>query len=138
MISKWMTSFLGTIGTAAILLLGGIAYFIWRFNPEFSVPKIPSIPGRKQDATFSEVQLPPEPGIAEEPEEENNSGAKLLVDESLPTKNGLKKKGGVVVLPPVQPEEIIPFDIIEKEENTDPLDEPILEPAQKVGNTNVF
>lgn len=130
MISKWMTSFLGTIGTAAILLLGGIAYFIWRFNPEFSVPKIPSIPGRKQDATFSEVQLPPEPGIAEEPEEENNSGAKLLVDESLPTKNGLKKKGGVVVLPPVQPEEIIPFDIIEKEENTDPLDEPILEPAQ--------
>ena len=131
MISKWMTSFLGTIGTASILLLGGIAYFIWRFNPEFSVPKIPSLPTRKQDERISEVLLPPEQGMSEEMEDENNSGAKLLVDESLPTKNGLKKKGGVVVLPPVQPEEIIPFDIIEKEEenSTAPLEEPILEPV---------
>jgi S-DNA-T family DNA segregation ATPase FtsK/SpoIIIE len=131
MISKWMTSFLGTIGTAAILLLGGIAYFIWRFNPEFSVPKIPALPTRKQDEGISEVLLPPEQGMSEEMEDENNSGAKLLVDESLPTKNGLKKKGGVVVLPPVQPEEIIPFDIIEKEEenSTAPMDEPILEPV---------
>ena len=131
MISKWMTSFLGTIGTASILLLGGIAYFIWRFNPEFSVPKIPALPTRKQDEGISEVLLPPEQGMSEEMEDENNSGAKLLVDESLPTKNGLKKKGGVVVLPPVQPEEIIPFDIIEKEEenSTAPLEEPILEPV---------
>jgi S-DNA-T family DNA segregation ATPase FtsK/SpoIIIE len=131
MISKWMTSFLGTIGTASILLLGGIAYFIWRFNPEFSVPKIPALPTRKQDEGISEVLMPTEQGMSEEIEEENTSGAKLLVDESLPAKNGLKKKGGVVVLPPVQPEEIIPFDIIEKEEENSlaPLEEPTLEPA---------
>jgi S-DNA-T family DNA segregation ATPase FtsK/SpoIIIE len=131
MISKWMTSFLGTIGTASILLLGGIAYFIWRFNPEFSVPKIPALPTRKQDEGISEVLMPTEQFMSEEIEEENTSGAKLLVDESLPAKNGLKKKGGVVVLPPVQPEEIIPFDIIEKEEENSlaPLEEPTLEPA---------
>jgi DNA segregation ATPase FtsK/SpoIIIE, S-DNA-T family len=39
-ISDWLEKFLGTIGTAAVLMIGGFAYFIWRFNPVFSVPKI--------------------------------------------------------------------------------------------------
>jgi S-DNA-T family DNA segregation ATPase FtsK/SpoIIIE len=115
MISKWMTSFLGTIGTAAILLLGGVAYFIWRFNPQFDVPKIPKLPTRNQQSeSLNDIITPPLP--VDKEEEVENSGARLLVDETLASKNGLKKKGGVVVVPPVEEEEMIPFDIIEKEE----------------------
>ena len=39
LISEWLTRFLGIIGTAALLLVAGLAYFIWRFNPVFNVPK---------------------------------------------------------------------------------------------------
>lgn len=135
MISKWMTSFLGTIGTAAILLLGGIAYFIWRFNPQFDVPKIPKLPTRNQQPdSQNDTITPPQP--VEEEEEVENSGARLLVDETLASKNGLKKKGGVVVVPPVEEEEMIPFDIIEKEEEVvaeiTPEPEPEPEPVHEV------
>nr|WP_315824478.1 DNA translocase FtsK [Paraflavitalea speifideiaquila] len=41
MISDWLVSLIGKIGTAALLLVGGLAYFIWRFNPVFKVPGIP-------------------------------------------------------------------------------------------------
>ena len=139
MISKWMTSFLGTIGAAAILLLGGIAYFIWRFNPEFAVPKMPKLPTRNQDAeAVNENAIP---AVQEEVQEEN-SGARLMVEESLAAKNGLKKKGGAVVIPPTPEEEIIPFDIIEKEEEEitenipvsrpEPEQEPVPEPVVEV------
>ncbi len=33
MISDWLVSLMGKVGTAALLLVGGLACFIWRFNP---------------------------------------------------------------------------------------------------------
>lgn len=42
MISDWLTRLLGIIGTASLLLVIYLAYFIWRFNPVFRVPKLPS------------------------------------------------------------------------------------------------
>lgn len=39
MISNWLTGIFGTIGTAALLLVIGVAYFIWQFNPTFNIPK---------------------------------------------------------------------------------------------------
>jgi S-DNA-T family DNA segregation ATPase FtsK/SpoIIIE len=42
MIGDWLTRFLGWIGTAAVLFVAGLAYFIWRFNPVFKVPKLPA------------------------------------------------------------------------------------------------
>src|SRR3990170_8538339 len=39
LISQWLTRALGTIGTAAILFVAGLAYFIWRFNPVFKMPQ---------------------------------------------------------------------------------------------------
>ena len=39
MISNWLTGALGTIGTAAVLLVVGLGYFIWQFNPSFNLPK---------------------------------------------------------------------------------------------------
>ena len=39
MISAWLGNFLGTIGTAALLLVLGISYLIWQFNPSFNLPE---------------------------------------------------------------------------------------------------
>ena len=78
MISDWLTKILGWLGTAALLLVAGLAYFIWRFNPVFKVPDIK----RKERLA---------PAIDEEAEE---SGAKLFVDESFNAgKKGNSLKG---------------------------------------------
>ncbi|HMH32937.1 MAG TPA: DNA translocase FtsK 4TM domain-containing protein, partial [Puia sp.] len=50
MISDWLTKILGWVGTAALLLVGGLAYIIWRFNPAF---KMPSLPERKKQPIIS-------------------------------------------------------------------------------------
>lgn len=39
MISNWLINFLGTIGTAALLLVVGVSYLIWQFNPSFNLPR---------------------------------------------------------------------------------------------------
>ncbi len=38
MISNWLINFLGTVGTAALLLVVGASYLIWQFNPTFRMP----------------------------------------------------------------------------------------------------
>lgn len=38
MINNWLRAFLGTIGTAALLLVVGGSYLIWQFNPSFNMP----------------------------------------------------------------------------------------------------
>lgn len=38
MIGAWMGSFLGTVGTAVILLVVAVSYLIWQFNPTFRLP----------------------------------------------------------------------------------------------------
>jgi DNA segregation ATPase FtsK/SpoIIIE, S-DNA-T family len=106
MISSWMTSFLGTIGTGAILLAGSLAYFIWRFNPVINVPKIPSLPVRGKNAETATVPAAVE-SVSDEP--------KLFIDEATNKKNKPKKDGGVVVIPPLE--------LIEK--NSGPLPETI-------------
>ena len=39
MISSWLVNFLGTIGTASLLLVVGASYLIWQFNPTFHIPQ---------------------------------------------------------------------------------------------------
>ena len=39
LISQWLVRALGNFGTGALLFVCGLAFFIWRFNPVFSVPK---------------------------------------------------------------------------------------------------
>src|SRR5690606_33800124 len=38
MISDSLTGALGNVGTAALLLVVALAYFIWQFNPAFNLP----------------------------------------------------------------------------------------------------
>jgi DNA segregation ATPase FtsK/SpoIIIE, S-DNA-T family len=121
MVSDWLTHILGWIGTAALLLVSGLAFFIWRFNPVF---KMPSRPVKEKSAV-----LAPEPVevMEEEPEPKakGKKGAKLFVDESFSNKgNVLKEEHGVVALAPqpVQEEAPIEFTVTEREEAID--DEP--------------
>jgi DNA segregation ATPase FtsK/SpoIIIE, S-DNA-T family len=48
MISNWLIRFLGTIGTAALLLLLTLGYVIWQFNPAFNLPQ------KKQEPVLEE------------------------------------------------------------------------------------
>jgi DNA segregation ATPase FtsK/SpoIIIE, S-DNA-T family len=66
-LSEQLSAMLGTTGTALLLLVAGLAWVIWRFNPVFNVPKIPSVklPSLgKKDGTIAE-------------------GAQLSVDDSM-------------------------------------------------------
>ena len=117
MISDWLVRFLGWLGTAALLLVAGLAYFIWRFNPVFKMPALP-----RKDKGLAAVAVGEPKGNEGNKEME---GAKLFVDEGFSNGKGkgnsMKGKGGVVVIPPQSDEdEEIDFTIIEKE----PVEEP--------------
>ena len=110
MISDWLTRFLGWIGTAALLFVAGLAYFIWRFNPVFKMPARP----------VKEKGLVPEPVAVDAPEKtgKGKKGAKLFVDEefSHSTTNLLKDDSGVVAISPLVAEEPdIEFTVTERE-----------------------
>ncbi len=109
MVSEWLTRFLGLIGTAALLLVVALAYIIWRFNPVFTVPKLPQRkPADKQvmvDGNDDEVK------------------SKLFIET--PALNGkgnlLKSEGGMLVIA-AEHEDANPanhFTIIEKEAEKD-------------------
>ncbi|THU39925.1 DNA translocase FtsK [Niastella caeni] len=40
MCRDWLVRMIGSVGTAALLLVGGLAYIIWRFNPVFKAPAL--------------------------------------------------------------------------------------------------
>lgn len=127
--SKWLSGLLGTMGAAAVLLVAGFSYFIWRFNPTFVLPKRkPKIVDDSLDENGKEV--PVDNSFSDE--------AKLFTqtETGKPNKrNQLKHKGGVVVVPPAaavgdnDEEETGPLDLIEKEEI--PFAPPFKEPKKK-------
>jgi S-DNA-T family DNA segregation ATPase FtsK/SpoIIIE len=138
MISDWLTSFLGWIGTAALLLVAGLTYFIWRFNPVF---KVPSLPRKEKLATPVPEPLAPQapaPALEKpEPKEKGKKGAKLFVDDSLPllemtlTERDEPEEVPLTVVGPVaEAREAVEIEEIEPEETADDLDEePGEEPA---------
>jgi len=80
MCSSWLTGVIGWLGTAAVLVVAGLAYIIWRFNPVFKMPK---------------VAIPNE--VAAVPEEETT----LINEQEIKEirKNRLKKNNGVLSTP---------------------------------------
>ena len=111
---NWLNSLIGWLGTAAVLLVAGIAYFIWRFNPAVKMPV-------RKPAEVKEIISQDQPMIEEAIEE--------------PKKNKLKKNGTMLV-PPKNVEEI-PFDysIVEKEEMQEVT--PALDPLTTAGLNSV-
>src|SRR5947209_4271332 len=61
MISNWLIGFLGMIGTAALLLVVGISYLIWQFNPSFQVPEWKLRTASAEAATEQEDEEEPVP-----------------------------------------------------------------------------
>jgi S-DNA-T family DNA segregation ATPase FtsK/SpoIIIE len=118
-VSELLTAMLGNIGTAALLLVTGLAYVIWRFNPVFKVPKLPErkvAPGNES----TDVLL-----------NEDSTEARLYVQEATgngKTGNILKKGSGIIVIPPKNEENAgIDFKVIEKEPEAQNADNKVLD-----------
>jgi len=120
MISDWLVKFLGWIGTAALLLVAGLAYFIWRFNPVF---KVPSLPVRERKPAIAELEEEEEEVQEKEKSVPVKGGARLFVDEGFSSMKGnvLKEGSGIVAIAPEGPEEEEPeLTLVEKEEDEEP------------------
>ena len=94
--SGWLTGLLGTLGTTALLLAAGFAYFIWRFNPHFAF----SWPRRKQKLQETVKDIPVDNSFTDE-------ARSFVEDIEKPVReNKLKQRNsGVVVIQPDVPEE---------------------------------
>lgn len=107
LISQWLTRSLGKVGTAALLLVAGLAYFIWRFNPVFKVPSL-----KKTEQSPSEIVEP------------------LPVEEAaLPPSTARRNKlngDKLIVTPPKEEVSPIDFTTIER----DPVAEPFKSAAE--------
>ena len=107
MVSNWLTHFLGYLGTAVLLIVAGISYFIWRFNPVFRIPE------RKPKSTIP---------ITVDNEQQSETAD---VDEpAVPTRatakqNGLKKgaSGVMVIMPDSNRDQMPPLELIEKQQD---------------------
>ena len=93
MISNWLVNFLGTIGTAALLLVVGGSYLIWQFNPSFNVPIRQARPEGEEAEPLEDKAVDPE-----------TTGATLTINDRYSEKepvphspNLLKGEGQMVV-----------------------------------------
>src|SRR6478736_6022694 len=88
MVTTWLTHFLGFLGTAVLIIVAGLTYFIWRFNPVFNIPERKPKAKLSVDTAIMDSHLQGE--ITEEPE---------LATRPASKQNGLKKGGsGVMVI----------------------------------------
>jgi S-DNA-T family DNA segregation ATPase FtsK/SpoIIIE len=100
LIAGWLSNLLGAFGTAAVLVVAGLAYIIWRFNPAFNVPART----RSNEILNEEETQPQEAALFEQ----------LPVKES--RKNRLKKENGSVNTSPPEEELIVNnLTLVEKE-----------------------
>jgi S-DNA-T family DNA segregation ATPase FtsK/SpoIIIE len=133
MISDWLTRFLGWIGTAALLLVAGLAYLIWRFNPVFKVPSLPK--KEKLEAPLPEPVADPNAGQKPDQKEKGKKGAKLFVDESFGKKGNVLKEPEIefTVTEREEPEQV-PFSLVGQatlEEAEEMEDDPDEEPGEE-------
>lgn len=131
MINNWLVKMLGSVGTAAVLLAGGLAYIIWRFNPVFRMPSLPAKAPAKMDAAKLDIDdtlL----AAAETGEIPATSDETLTKAEKSNKKNKLKKEdAGALLVNPNQETEQDPlndFQVIEKDAPKEPVAEKVTEP----------
>ena len=130
MIADWLKKILGSVGTAALLLVVAVSYIIWQFNPAFNIPKRKIVEEEKPEADVTGEKVAPVVG-------------KTINDVYAENGNSLKTNGEKLVLSPTntsndQPE----FKLIEKDEKVEPVNEtvkektlpvpPVSEPIQTV------
>ncbi|HEY0750788.1 MAG TPA: DNA translocase FtsK, partial [Chitinophagaceae bacterium] len=81
MINDWLRGFLGTVGTAILLLVVGVSYLIWQFNPVFNLPQ------RSQSTPATEMEESGE----DESGEDKTHGPLLTVNDLYNEKGNLLK-----------------------------------------------
>ena len=111
MINSWLVSFLGWIGTGAVLLVLAVSYLIWQFNPTIKIPE------RKPKEFVSQYG------------EEATAGSVEIVDEPNPIekRNQLKGDGSLIINPPIE-EKGSSLEIIERDDEEALTDsEPIID-----------
>lgn len=135
MISDWLGRFIGSAGTASLLLVVGASYLIWQFNPTFKLPerKAKPLAAEAGDSPFLEEE--PEADALEEPVAAEPTGARLTIAGAFAEKafepaveepvaerpNQLKGEGEMNYVPAVNEHYGgVPFEIIEKEEDPEP------------------
>ena len=111
--SAWLTRFLGTLGTAVLLMVAGLAYIIWRFNPVFKLPE------RSRNLPSASPNENTDSGDAAT--DDSTGEPKRYIHSSAEDKrNKLKSEGGVLVVSPsYNDDENIDLGIIEREEQAD-------------------
>jgi S-DNA-T family DNA segregation ATPase FtsK/SpoIIIE len=93
--SGWLTKWVGTFGTGAILLIAGFSYIIWRFNPSFNVPNFDFLIPKKKAPEF--VSEDREEAVKQEWDLNNPAPE----EATIPTGNSLKENtSGVSVIMP--------------------------------------
>ncbi|HUR12554.1 MAG TPA: DNA translocase FtsK [Flavitalea sp.] len=99
MVSQWMQRFFGYIGAAAILLVAGFAYIIWRFNPIFRLPAKNKLQETPAGTLGSDIR-------------KNESSTPVLSKS-----NVLKEDNGVIVLMPEgdDADRMLDLNLIEKD-----------------------
>jgi DNA segregation ATPase FtsK/SpoIIIE, S-DNA-T family len=113
MLSAKLISVLGTLGTAAVLLLVAVGYFIWQFNPTFKMPE------KKQliDAFNEEEQVVENQEAGTAATAINDLYAEIPTADAKLTGNSLKGDAPVVInFPGEEPQVLHDLKIVEKEE----------------------
>ena len=130
MISDWLVGALGTIGTAAALLVLAIAYIIWQFNPSINLPA-------KQEETLAadpemeegQLETVPIPGGKTINDIYNENNGEALKS------NTNKKDPGLMINKPIQDDDRMEFKVIEKDEPMELIDtrQPSVEKRNRAG-----
>ncbi len=127
MISAWMINFMGSIGTAAFLLVVGISYLIWQFNPSFNLPE-------RKAAVQSQGEADEEMELIEEDDKSFNGNATsindLYADQEQADKGNQLKGEGAMVINMNGEEEDNGLELIEKDEpevNELTVNQPVIE-----------
>jgi len=93
--SGWLTKWVGSFGTGAILFIAGFSYIIWRFNPSFNVPNFDFLIPKKKAPEF--VSEDTEEAVKQEWDLNNPAPE----EPTIPTGNSLKENtSGVSVIMP--------------------------------------
>jgi S-DNA-T family DNA segregation ATPase FtsK/SpoIIIE len=91
MISNWLVHALGTLGTAALLLVLALGYIIWQFNPAFNFPSKKRQPVLENEIVSDEI-LPGAVTIT------GNKTINDLYVENNEKKNSLRSDGPMLII----------------------------------------
>jgi S-DNA-T family DNA segregation ATPase FtsK/SpoIIIE len=115
MVNAWLNNFLGIVGTGALLLVVGISYLIWQFNPVFRIPE------RKQAVAVTEEET--DVAITEKEEDEDDDDDNSFTHPNEGKGNILKGEPTLVLNPSVN--DMYSggaFQVIEKEEEEEEIE----------------